>query len=85
MEIEKILDDLEAWRNEAPERRGIIAITAEPGDDNKVIMSARISVEGKKAVEAITTSIVDVMSTKPAIRKLILFADSILRLKLNNE
>lgn len=85
MEIEKILDDLAAWRDEAPERRAVIVITAELDDENEVISSAIMKCRGEKAAKAITASIVDAMSKSPIIRRLMILADSILRLKLNNK
>lgn len=79
MDKEKILDDLEAWRDEAPERRAIIAIAAERGDDNKTRLFASINVEGITNKRVIINALVVIMKENPGFRQYMLLADSILK------
>lgn len=79
MDKEKILDDLKAWRDEDPERRAVIAIIANLGDDNKTRLSATINVNGKASTKAIINALVSIMEENPTFRKLMLLADSVLK------
>lgn len=77
MEIEKIFNDLEVWKNEAPERRAIIAIVAEYSDDNKVLVSTRINAEEEKSKRAMVISIIDTMCKFSEFQEYVHLADSL--------